>query len=254
MNHWIRLALPVGLGIIAAVVNWVAVSARLQPEAFVAVNANLAAGDPVRPDNLVQIELSGDLGSLRQAAIPWEHRAAVYHRSIPRDLIAGDIVLWRDASALLDEMPKDGEDKLTIPLSDIPFVPRFILVGQEVGFWIAGSEDDDLTPLEAEPGQEDERKGEYVGPFRVLAVGERASPGEPGTDDARGRVNQVLTIAVKLDPQTRQLDEKTQHLLTLLNERRQQRIMAILLHSPGRGPIRTAGEENLPKPAALQTH
>jgi hypothetical protein len=255
MNHWIRLALPVGLGVVAAVVNWATVSAKLQPEAFVAVNVNLAAGQPVRPADLAKIELSGDLGSLREAAIPWEHRAAVYHRAVPRDLVAGDIVLWRDATALLDELPRDGEDKLSIPLSDIPFIPRFILVGQEVGFWIAGAEEEISPPPDASDedlsGAAVTPKGEYVGPFRVLAVGERATPGEPSANDVRGRVNQVLTIAVKLDPQTRRLDEKTQHLLSLLNNHRRQRIVAILLHSPVHRPA--VGAEVSPDRGGLPT-
>ena len=240
MEHWKRLALPVGFGVAAAVLNILTIAARIKPEPFVAVKRSVLAGDTFAPEDLVQVELSGDLKALRQAAIPWTQRANLYYRIVPRDLIEGDIVLWRDATALIEELPQAGEDRLPITLSNIPSVPSLILVGQQIGFWI-GQADDGEGPRGASGNA---AGGEYVGPFRVLAVGERAAPGREGASASRTAMEQVLTLAVRLNPVTKELDEKTRRLVGASNRHGGLRILAILL-SGSRRPDRA-----LPEPVA----
>jgi hypothetical protein len=235
MNHWKRLAVPAALGVIAAIVNWMTVTAKIRPETFVAVKHDVAYGETLGAADLVKIELSGNLGSLRQAAVGWEHRACMYGRRAPRELVAGDVVLWRDLNDT--DTPGVGEDMVSIPLSHVAVVPRLILVGQKVGFWVAVPAEEDPVRSSGKTGSghpaDDavDGKGEYLGPFRVLAVGERASRGTEAASSGKCSEDRVLTIAVRLDPKTRQLDHRTARLVAAVNAQGKGRIMAILLHN-----------------------
>lgn len=239
MNHWLRLALPLGLGLAAAVVNWVTVSSGMKPMAFVRVNRSLARGAVFTAQCLERVEMSGELGKLPYTAVRWEDRATLYERPTPRQLLAGDLVLWRDATPLPRELQtQPGEVMMGISLAGMTSVPEFIQVGQQVGFFVGG-EGKPAAPVAADGSQSPPSRTplEYLGPFRVLAVGKRITPGGEVLDGERNSMETILTVAARFLPNSRRLDERSARLLSARTGFSGERILGIVLHRDGKNDL-----------------
>jgi hypothetical protein len=77
-HHWKNLALPVALGIGAAYFNWVTVSNKLEPQAFVAMAKDIKPGDVFTEDSLARVDIASSHGSnLEATLIPWSRASAL---------------------------------------------------------------------------------------------------------------------------------------------------------------------------------
>lgn len=229
MNHWMRLGIPLALGAVAGVMNWSSNISRIAPLDCVRVDSDLPRGEKFSEGNLVRIEISGDLKRLPDTAVPWDDRAVLYGRPTPRDLKKGDLVLWRDATPTPKELPaREGEVLMSVSLGRMTVVPDFIRVGQEVGFLIERASKSREANNESAPEQR--AKAEYVGPFRVLAVGKRVSAArDSGT--AKKSDERILTVPARFLPNSRQLDDQSDRLLAALDRRGTEHVIGVVLHS-----------------------
>jgi hypothetical protein len=231
MNNWKRLALPLGLGLVAAVMNWSIVAAKIKPESFVAVARDYAQGQPLKESDLVEVQISGPLEALRQAAVPWEHRATLFDRRVPRALLRGDLVLSRDATVLLDAPPI--EDSFFVPVPSYA-VTKFIRVGQEIEFYVSKCDENEVDgaiPVRAEGPQREPSVPSYepVGPFRVLAVGGDSSPGVDAAEARHKGNEKALTLALRRSTVTHKPDAQTLRLWSLLEKGGSRRIVQVVL-------------------------
>jgi hypothetical protein len=198
MNHWTRLALPLGLGLLAAVLNWTAVRMQIEPRAFVRVCRNLAVGEVITANDLSVVQLAGDLGALPDTAIPWEERSILYQWRTSRDLKRGDVVLRRDICPPKAEFDlRPGERAVPIMLSSAIYVPDFLNVGDDVSFAV----------------ETDEGKVESLGPFRILAIGKQLLREEVESDREHNRYQHILTLPAQFSPETGQPDEIASRLI-----------------------------------------
>ncbi len=197
MNHLTKLALPIGLGLVAAFLNYKTVNARLQPQFFVRVSDDLKAGDSFSDTNLTQVPLYGDTSDLEQTFVPWKERAVLYQRPVPRDLKAGDVVFWRDATAPTLKLSADaGELEFHVPFRDLQAVPKDIRAGQQVSFRLGV----DKTKLRGDARTNyvaADAVDQKIGPFRVLEVGGF----DPAGAEEAARSNGYIKVAVKWDDQ-----------------------------------------------------
>lgn len=218
MNHWLRLSIPVLLGIAAAIINACTVTSRISPRSFVRVVVDLEPGQQLTKDAIEPMVLSGVPESASQSLVPWEHKAVLLQRPATNVLHAGDPVFWRDFAPVSALTAKPGHRLFSISLAGMTIVPEFIRVGTEVDFIMAARDELELSPPafdeEAGPGeeatvpqpaatrrhspgpQEPSVDVKLLGPFHVAAVGRRITPGgdieRNGTSDER-----VLTIAAR---------------------------------------------------------
>lgn len=170
MNHLIKLALPIGLGLAAAVLNWTTVSSRIQPHYFVRVSEDLKVGDKFSDNNLERFALSGELGGLSKTAFLWKDRVTLFGRLTPRDLEAGDIVFLRDATSTEHKMSaQPGELVFRIDYRGINAVPEDIRVGEMVSIKV-GTDENKLRRSDRS-SQDNVVSSGQIGPFRVLEVG-----------------------------------------------------------------------------------
>lgn len=232
MSPWVRLSLPIGLGLIAGVLNWTATSAKLRPLVCVGITGSLERGASFREEQLAPVEIRGDLQQLREVAIPWDDRALLYGRQTPRDFSDGDLLLWRDATPLPKEIvAEQGEVLIHVSLGSITMVPDFIRVNQHIGFMVrqerrSGPKDDDLERAALLA-----HKAELLGPFVVKAIGTRIVDGDQ-RDQSKGDPR-TLTIPVKYLQSLKQLEDKADRLQSALSGHGPETIVGVVLFPDG---------------------
>lgn len=96
MGHLIKLFVALGLGVVAAAVNWIWLSSQVEPDKFVAASKAIEAGEPIQEDLLKSIGIPGNPKRLRETFIPWEERFVLLGRNAPRDFEPGDLLFYRD--------------------------------------------------------------------------------------------------------------------------------------------------------------
>jgi len=214
---------------------------KLQPKVFVAISRDVGTDSVFGINNIEPRSLNDNVAKLLRTAIPWDERAVLLGRPIPRPLQAGDLVLWRDATPPDRELsPLDGEASLPISLHDIDIIPSLLLVGEEIGFYVdgaittatqvkpSGSTFESPIMVSSQPGA---KEPVYVGPFRLLSVGKRLTRTQEGASSTVD--GQVITIAFPVDK-----DGKTDRKTNLLLLARSQRsgVISIVLHRSARSP------------------
>jgi hypothetical protein len=247
MNAFIRLAVPVTLGLAAGGLNWWVLYEHVAPQEFVKINEDLQAGHPFEESALEKLELSGDIEALRKAAVPYKERAVLFNRPAGRNLHAGDLVLWGDASpppptSLLAE---EGEEGLPISLEGISIVPKLLHVGDQVGFLLTAGRAP-AAPKSADRGPAPGMELHYVGPFRILSVGDRLGEKAPNeTARSSDADDRVITVAIRRGGEGRVLDSDSASLVEAMDAMRGgrdpagHRVVSILLR-PTRAPAPAA--------------
>lgn len=228
MSTFVKLLLPLGLGIAAAGLNFAAYYFREAPKSYVALKAPIAEGKPL-PADFAQVSLTGR--NLSEAFVPWEKRDTLAGRPASRDLAKGDLVLWRDVYPPAPKLKlKPQELALHISLEGLTYEPSLLVVDNEVGFIVdmPGAEANDGATAD---GEKTKDRLELVGPFRILSVGARLQSQAAGDGAARGAVGKNITVAIRrLDDQ--QLSDEARRLVEAkaAHERSQGGIQAIVLY------------------------
>lgn len=198
----LAILIPIGLGIAAGVMNFLAVRSSIKPIELVAVNDTVKAGSPITASMLVPVSLRADKEILR-SAIPWEQRGLILGRKINREIIKNELILFTDVRLTESDVKqnlRDSEASLTVAVNASKVVPG-VRIGDEVVVLIQGKSDDEESPIAGKFGVR------VVGPFRVIGFGE---PTGSGQNEAR-----VIVLAVKLkngeivDQGARDLEEAT---------------------------------------------
>lgn len=99
MGHFVKLLLALSLGAVAAAVNWIWLSQRVEPELFVAAGKKIDRGETLTPELLKPIGIPGNSARLRETFIPYEERFILSGRKAPRAFAEGDMVFYRDLEA-----------------------------------------------------------------------------------------------------------------------------------------------------------
>lgn len=229
MNPWMKLGLPVGLGLVAAMTNWAATSSKLKPYACVRVASDIGYGDPIQENLLTRFEVRGDLASFPKTFVPWDERALLYGHLAPRPFKEGDLVMWRDAAPHENVLPtQPGELPMSVSMRGMTVVPDFIQVGEKVSFFVGRdpSRVRNSDPAEADAGLAiDPGVAKQIGPFRVLAVGTRTTQ----VDQSTKQRDTSLTIAAKFASDG-VLDEQSDRLLAALKGFNGAHVLGVVLH------------------------
>jgi hypothetical protein len=244
MRHWIGLMFAMGLGALAGGLNWSVIHSRTAPRAFIRIDRDLEAGEPIRDEYLERKDIRGDLGSLFEAALPYDERATLFNRPAPRTLHRGDLILFSDAESPPAElMARAGEDALPVPLEGVSIVPELLRVGDEIRFLVTAT---GLRGPEPTADGGDPTSYHYLGPFRILSVGSRLTRRPPGEDDPSPGDPRLITVAIKHQADGEPLDSQTRRLVDAIDAMKQGRgpvgrIVAIILTPAVRADSGAAG-------------
>ncbi|MEX2170657.1 MAG: hypothetical protein WD851_15180 [Pirellulales bacterium] len=186
MNYTLKLAIPLGLGLAAAVVNMMVLQAGTKSVKFIKIKAQyeVAEGDPFTDEALEVLEYPGnEAGSLMESAILWDNRSVLWDRPALRNLSAGDIVLYRDFPLQGDTLQLEkGESSQLVQLGEINIPPAILQINCKLDFLIQFNLDE--SPV-------------WIGPFRLVSVGDRVA----NTTDRSGSggTTNTITVAVRSD-------------------------------------------------------
>ena len=205
MKYLTKLLIPIGLGVLAFVLNWLAVQPQLGRE-FVTVNQDVALDKELTESQFAKFKIVGeDFDRLKQTLVPWEERAALVGLPVRRELIKGDFIFWQDVRYVsADFLPAADEVPLHISLEGVDYEPSLLKVGNLVGIVVPVSPKvegaGDGTTSAAAINAELNAQFEELGPFRVLSVGERTlqKPGETDSAERRKGNERIVTLAIKL--------------------------------------------------------
>ena len=103
MNNLTKFGLSIVLGLTAAALNWMWLSAEKTPPAFVGIRQQTEQGEEISKKHLMSVPVPGDEKTLSRSLIPWRDRAILLGSNAARDYVVGDVVLYRDIKAPLEQ-------------------------------------------------------------------------------------------------------------------------------------------------------
>ena len=218
------LLIALGLAIAGGLLNWfyMAQQARqLELINFVGVAAGgIKQGDLILDSNLTPIPIPLKYAlRLKEAAPTFGDKSTVVGMTAYRDFQEGELILTQDLKTPPNnDLKRDlGKDEVAIwvNVDSRGFVPQFFSGGDEVSFIVAavGSGPVNLAP---QPGQAVDQPTETIGPFYILALGNRRGNAERAKASGISQSSEsVIAIRVK-QTKDNQLEPKAQLLISRL--------------------------------------
>lgn len=162
-----KIALPLGLAIMAALLNASAVSQQMQTRTYVAFSADLPIGHVVREEDLVSVELGGQTGQLHVPPFTADDRDVWLGRILGTNVQKGELIAEKHFGGV--ELGTSKEETLLLSSSQFGQSEAGLLrPGQWVYFTCYPRRDQTATEV-------------HVGPFRVAAFdAQRQSDGDGG--------------------------------------------------------------------------
>ena len=183
------LIIAVGLGIAGALFNWAYLSSKASQEemlAFVGIKGGKTVnrGESLRDEDLVQVRIPRRLaGNLPDFAVSYADKGTVIGRKVNRHMTGERLLLRDDLTTPLEELElEDGESIMWIPVDTRAFVPSLVKPGDRVSFLINRSAMPTpaapVRPRGETPDAAPSGPVETIGPFVILALGNRLSSAE----------------------------------------------------------------------------
>lgn len=166
MKNVVKLVIPLILGLIAGVFNFMALKTSVEEISFIKATREIAIGEVFEEGSVEELRLiSKHAESLTNSAILFEDMGLLSGQRAARTIQAGDIIFHRDREGSLGHLYdfRDGDSSaLPVSLDGITAPPR-MRVGDYVMLKV---------PLEQ---SSDSTASEWIGPFRLTSVGEEIS-------------------------------------------------------------------------------
>lgn len=185
MKGALGLTIAAGLGIVGAICNWLylqQLAADQETVSLIAVKhgVQLNVGDPFEEGDLEPVPIPRDrAGTLIERAPLWEARSAILGYGANRVFHGGEILLTADTEAPavrnLAETLQDDEVARWVPIDTRAVVTEQINPGDLVSFDV-GTSGGGPTPASGDGTASPVAGSKIIGPFRVLALGNRREP------------------------------------------------------------------------------
>ncbi len=234
------LILAIGLGIIGAVFNFAYLTQKsrdFERVAFVGIrgDVNLAPGERLTEEVIVPVEIpAANIGNLDDFAYRYAGRGdrSLVGWTVARPIAGGSLVLRDHLATPPDRLDLGGdgaedERAMWIPVNTRTFVPSLVNPGDQVSFLVGGGTAPSRAPSLADEYDEEAafnaplRSGpgastEIVGPFEILALGNRLGSAEVfrGAQMPHAQEN-VMAVRVRVADDGR-LEPKAQQLWDVL--------------------------------------
>lgn len=243
------LLIALGLGIAGVFCNWLYLAQKgleIERVQFIVVDdgTKINAGDRFVRSHFRPISIPRNaVGDLEKGAPKWDELQTVVGTAATKSYGPGEIILRQDLRTPpetdIKKLLAPDERVLWIPVDTRTFVPSLVNAGDQVSFVVprlkpaaqpAEEAGDNARPRVTEPSTE------IVGPFRILALGNRLGSAEvlKAYGGAASQEN-IMAIAVKIVGG--ELDERGQQISDLLRLTNFQQVQ-VLLHPSGeaKGP------------------
>ena len=236
------LIVAAALGIAGAFCNWFYLaqkSRELEKVEFIAISEDVTInpGDKFKDSDLVPVGIpSARVGHLLSAAPLYADRKTVIGMAATRAFARGELLLNQDLRTPppLDVKKNLGANErvMWIPVDTRTFVPALVNAGDQVSFVVpllGGAPT--LAPTGADDAERLKIPTETIGPFRILALGNRlGSPEALRATGASATQENMLAVAVKVNGVS--LDPTGQKLSDLLRITNFQKVQVLLHPDP----------------------
>jgi hypothetical protein len=160
MNYLLKLLIPIGLGILAAFINYAMVTSQTKLETFVTVALPVEAGTPFDLVQVAPLELPQKFGYLSKSIVPFSNRGIISGRVTRRKIEPGDPVFFADFDLGGEWLAlESGEELFPLQLQDIVVDPSLLRIGNMIHLRV--------------PSADTKSDPEWIGPFRIVAVGSK---------------------------------------------------------------------------------
>jgi hypothetical protein len=213
------IVVAIALGITGAVFNWMYLHSGPSREAtvtFVGIKQGqiISRGDVLRDDYLVPLTLPETwVGNLRNFAVEYRDKSTVIGQPISRALVGECLLLTDDLKTPPEELKLEpGETAMWIPVDSRAFVPSLFKPGDTVSFLVPRGA---MPAQPAQPGGAPPSPLDAIGPFTILALGNRL-----GSLDvmraAKMQPVQENVLAIRVSPHVAGETDRAEKLYALL--------------------------------------
>ncbi|MGE0755658.1 MAG: hypothetical protein AB7F89_00070 [Pirellulaceae bacterium] len=160
MNYAIKLLIPLGFGLAAAVINWIVLTSGTREVLYVTVSQPLDVGDRFVLEYAEPLAVPATFKDLSQTIVPFADRGVLSGRVVRRRIEAGDPVFFADTDLggkWLDLQP--NEELYPVSLDQVAVDPELLRIGNQIRFRV--------------PPIAGENEPPWIGPFRIVAVGSK---------------------------------------------------------------------------------
>jgi hypothetical protein len=195
------LILAIGLGIAGAMFNWAYLMNRTSEKVnvyFIGVkpNVTLNSGDPIKAEHIEPVGLPKDaVGNLKDFAVFYDPQystemQSVVNQKVSRVIMGGRLLMKEDLKTPPSELRLEPDETgMFVPIDTRSIIPSLIVPGDQVMFYVSKNVPGLPTPARPagssfdEPVSDPANMGETspsppspvepIGPFKVLAIGNR---------------------------------------------------------------------------------
>lgn len=190
MKNTLKLVIPLILGLIAGVFNYMALKSSVKEVSFIKAKSSIQIGEKFTSDKVEKMTIMAQHAEgLSDSAIRYADIGLLSGQVATRRIYAGDVIFYRDTGGLTGEIYdfREGDQAaLPVSLDGIPTPPKM-----RVG---------DLVELKVPAKLGDpESSSKWIGPFRLVSVGKSISNQTQVTESKR------ISVAYE-DNNTEQLD------------------------------------------------
>jgi len=217
------LVIATTLAIAGGVCNWLYLARqadRYERVSFICVQADqIRAGEKFKEEHFTRVDIpKNNLGNLENVAVKWSAVTAVIGTTAIKDYVRDELLLDEDvmtpARENLNEKIGPNERVIWLPVDTRSFNPQHVNPGDSVSFrvprLISGGPEPETGDGNTVPSTE-----EIIGPFRILALGNRK--GQPELARAAGvRPGSENVVAISVEIRGNELEPKAQRILDIL--------------------------------------
>ena len=176
MKNTLKLIIPLVLGLIAGVFNYMALKSSVKEVSFIKAKSTIQIGETFSSDKVEKMTIMAQHAEgLSDSAIRFADIGLLSGQVATRRLHAGDVILYRDTGGLTGEIYdfREGDEAaLPVSLDGIPTPPK-MRVGDLVELKIPATAGDP------------ESSSKWIGPFRLVSVGKSISNQTQVTESKR---------------------------------------------------------------------
>lgn len=218
------LIIAATLAIAGGICNWLYIARqadRYERESFVVVSADqIRAGEKFKRQDFGKVDIpKNNLGNLERIAVRWQDLSTIVDQVAVKDFTRDQLILQDDLrtppSRPLNQNLGPNERIIILPVDPRSFNPQHVNPGDMVSFRIPPALGGRPSP-NAVGADSVEPAAEIIGPFRILALGNRKG----SIDTARvigQRSSSENDIAVSVEIRGNDVEPKAQRILNIIS-------------------------------------
>ena len=135
MNYALKLLIPLALGAVAAITNWLVLSANTQPVYYVTVKQRLDVNGLIDLNFCEPLAVPPSFRDLSKTMVPYSDRGVLSGRAVRRPIEVGDPIFFADTDLGGKWLALGPDDELfPVELDDVTVDSQLLRIGNQIRF------------------------------------------------------------------------------------------------------------------------